>query len=194
MSDQATDAPQKPSIVKVILKMLVRLVLAAVLLGVGFGAGYFYFANPLSPAQNVLSLLAEEKAADEEGDGTDEEEAGPKRIPKDLPEAEIFQTSYYEMADALTTNLKDSRSFLQIGISMSTQYDQAVIDNVETHKLAIRSDVLGVIGSFSEADIDGAAGRENLANAIRDAVNKRLEQLEGFGGIESVFFSTFVLQ
>lgn len=194
MSDQATDAPQKPSIVKVILKMLVRLVLAAVLLGVGFGAGYFYFANPLSPAQNVLSLLAEEKSAGEEGDGTDEEEAGPKRIPKDLPEAEIFQTSYYEMADALTTNLKDSRSFLQIGISMSTQYDQAVIDNVETHKLAIRSDVLGVIGSYSEADIDGAAGRENLANAIRDAVNKRLEQLEGFGGIESVFFSTFVLQ
>ncbi|WIV51286.1 flagellar basal body-associated FliL family protein [Marivivens sp. LCG002] len=194
MSDVNTDAPKKPGILSKIIKLVVRLVVAAVLVGAGFGGGYFYFANPLSPSQSMLTLLAEEQAAKEaEGEAT-EGEVGPKKIPKTLPETELFQTSYYEMEDALTTNLKDSRRFLQIGVSMSTQYDQAVIDNVQTHKLAIRSDILGVIGSFTEADIEGAVGRENLALAIRDVINKRLEQLEGFGGIEDVFFSTFVLQ
>lgn len=37
-------------------------------------------------------------------------------------------------------------------------------------------------------------GRDKLAAAMKDAVNKRLEELEGFGGIENVFFPSFVLQ
>jgi len=37
-------------------------------------------------------------------------------------------------------------------------------------------------------------GREGLAGALRDAINAKLEALEGFGGVEEVHFTSFVLQ
>ena len=77
---------------------------------------------------------------------------------------------------------------------MSTQYDETVIENVEKHQMALRSEVLGVMGTYSVEAIDGKVGRDNLANSIMDAVNVKLEELEGFGGVEGVHFTSFVLQ
>ncbi|KGM88140.1 Flagellar basal body-associated protein [Roseovarius mucosus DSM 17069] len=111
-----------------------------------------------------------------------------------MPEAPVFETRYHEFPDPLTTNLKSSRRFLQIGVGVSTQYDESVIANVETHAMALRSDMLAVISGFAEEDVEGTAGREALAEALKTAINTRLEALEGFGGIEGVFFPSFVLQ
>ncbi|MBA4349622.1 MAG: flagellar basal body protein FliL, partial [Rhodobacter sp.] len=38
------------------------------------------------------------------------------------------------------------------------------------------------------------AGRKRLADALKDAVNERLKTLEGFGGVEDVFFPSFMMQ
>jgi flagellar FliL protein len=54
--------------------------------------------------------------------------------------------------------------------------------------------MLAVISGFTESDVAGLEGREALADALRDAINRRLEELEGFGGVEDVFFATFVMQ
>ena len=35
---------------------------------------------------------------------------------------------------------------------------------------------------------------DQLADSIKNAINKRLEELEGFGGVEGVYFTAFVLQ
>jgi len=83
---------------------------------------------------------------------------------------------------------------LQLGIGVSTQYDDTVMMNVEAHQLALRSIILGVISDFTEENVKGAAGREGLAAALRDAINAKLEALEGFGGVEEVHFTSFVLQ
>jgi flagellar FliL protein len=83
---------------------------------------------------------------------------------------------------------------LQVSVGVSTQYDETVIENVEKHQMALRSEVLGVISTFSVDDIEGKTGRDNLANRIKDAVNVKLEDLEGFGGVEGVHFQSFVLQ
>ena len=53
---------------------------------------------------------------------------------------------------------------------------------------------LTAMSAFSEEAVDGIQGRTNLSIAIRDAINTKLEQLEGFGGIEGVHFSNFVIQ
>ena len=37
-------------------------------------------------------------------------------------------------------------------------------------------------------------GRDDLSARIKDAINVKLEELEGFGGVEGVFFTSFVLQ
>ncbi|MBO6854432.1 MAG: flagellar basal body-associated FliL family protein [Marivivens sp.] len=191
MTAEATDieAPAKPGLVKTLLKYLIRLILVLVLVGAGFGAGYFYFANPLAPSNQVLELLGDNDAATSADDGT-----APQRVSREVPETAAFETSYFEMENPLTTNLSGSGRYLQVGIGFSTQYDQSIVDNIKKHELAIRSDILAVLSEFTEEDVRGPQGRAFLSAAIRDATNRRLELLEGFGGIEDVFFPTFVLQ
>ena len=68
------------------------------------------------------------------------------------------------------------------------------MDNVARNEVALRSDMLAIVGTFSEEELQDKAGRDRLAEALRGAVNARLQQLEGFGGIEAVFFPSFILQ
>ena len=112
---------------------------------------------------------------------------------KDTPEEEVFETIYHEFPGTFTTNLAGSRKMLQVGVGVSTQYDDTVMMNVESHQLALRSVILGVISDFSEEDVKGATGRDKLAVALRDAINGKLEVLENFGGVEEVHFTSFVL-
>ncbi|MEY2957098.1 MAG: flagellar basal body-associated FliL family protein [Gemmobacter sp.] len=177
------------------------------LVGVGLGAGFFIFGNPApTPSQEIESIIerklmesgqlappAEEEVA-AEGEAGAEGEGGPQLNVKEVPEVEVFVTSYYEFPGTFTTNLRNSRKFLQVGIGVSTQYDQTVISNVDSHQLSLRSEILGTIGEFTEEEIQGKAGRDALAVRIQAAINARLEVLEGFGGVETVFFTSFILQ
>ena len=168
-----------------------------VLLGVGLGAGAFLFMPTQTPVEQVEALI--EKKLKQAGqlpsqDGLNEEDLEPQKVAKETPVNETFVTSYYTFADNFTTNLNQSKQFLQISVGVSTQYDETVIENVEKHQMALRSEVLGVMGAYSIDDIDGKVGRDKLANSIKDAINVKLEELEGFGGVEGVHFTSFVLQ
>lgn len=192
-ADTTDTAPRRKG---AILRLLGMTTGACLLVGAGFGAGFFFFAKPLSPAEDMLRLIAPEEApADahaEEAEG--EEGAAHKKVPKPVPEQELFVTTYFTFPDALTSNLSGSDRFLQVTVGVSTQYDPAVIANVEAHVPALTSDILAAISTFTEEQVAGTAGRKALSDAIRDAINARLEKMEGFGGIEDVFFPSFVLQ
>ena len=58
------------------------------------------------------------------------------------------------------------------------------------HQLALRSEVLGVVSEYSVEQVEGKVGRDELAESIKDAINQRLEELEGFGGVEGVYFTS----
>ena len=168
-----------------------------VLLGVGLGAGAFLFMPTQTPVEQVEELI--ERKLKQAGqlpseDGVNEEDLEPQKLSKETPANETFITSYYTFADNFTTNLNKSKQFLQISVGVSTQYDETVIENVEKHQMALRSEVLGVMGTYSVDDIDGKIGRDKLADSIKDAINVKLEDLEGFGGVEGVHFTSFVLQ
>lgn len=186
MSSETVDvgAPRKKGR---ILGLLGKVLMAGVLLGAGFGGGYVYFANPFSPTQDMLRLLEPESAAEADG-------AAREKVAKETPDETLFVTSYFTFPEPITSNLRESRSFLQVQVGVSTQYDAQVITNVETHKLALQSDMLAVIATFSEEDIAGPEGRARLADALKDAINARLERMEGFGGVEDVFFPSFMMQ
>ena len=68
------------------------------------------------------------------------------------------------------------------------------MSKVEQHQLALRSEILNIMSEFSEDDIQGKVGRLALAKALADGINSRLVELEDFGGIEEVHFTSFVLQ
>ncbi len=165
-----------------------------VLVGIGLGVGYLVFASaqpdPSEQSEEIIERKMQERAEAEAA----ADNATPQKQSKDAPEEEVFETIYHEFAGTFTTNLQGSRKMLQIGVGVSTQYDDTVMANVEAHQLALRSVILGVISNFTEDDVRGQTGRETLATALRDGLNTKLDALEGFGGIEEVHFTSFVLQ
>ena len=168
-----------------------------VLIGIGLGVGAFLFMPTQTPVEQVEELI--EKKLQQAGqlpstEGEDEAAAEPEKVYKDTPSTDTFVTSYYTFPDNFTTNLKGSKAFLQVSVGVSTQYDETVIENVEMHQLALRSEVLGVVSEFTVEEVEGKTGRDQLADSIKTAINKRLEELEGFGGVEGVYFTAFVLQ
>ena len=168
-----------------------------VLVGVGLGVGAFLFMPTQTPVEQVEELI--EKKLKQAGqlpseEGEDEAAGEPQKVYKDTPSTDTFVTSYYTFPDNFTTNLKGSKAFLQVSVGVSTQYDETVIENVELHQLALRSEILGTVSEFTVEQVEGKIGRDDLANNIKDAINMRLEELEGFGGVEGVFFTSFVLQ
>ena len=188
--ENTEDTKPKRSIVKVILFILA----GPLLIAIGFGGGYFLAADQTTPSEEVLKLIEQADPKNAEAEDGMGEDGEPQRNVKEKPEQPLFETSYYEFPEPMTTNLRGTSRFLQAGLGIATQYDKEVIANLESHRLALRSDVLAVISSFSEEEIIGKEGRDALADAIKDALNERLLELEGFGGVEYVFFSTFVLQ
>lgn len=192
-------AESKPGAVKrlsvLLFRLIAVLILAALLLGAGFGAGWYYFARPASPVLEALrALQGGEDTAEKAEPGTEAADGEPHKVPRPVPEEEKFVTTYYSFPDPLTSNLGDSRRFLQVTVALSTQYDAKVMANVETNRIALQSDMLVVISGFSEETLKARDGREKLAVALRDAINARLEALEGFGGVDAVWFPSFVMQ
>ena len=165
------------------------------MLCVGLGAGWLIFGNAQPDPSEEIEAIIERKM--QERDAAEEQEADngtPSKLSKAAPEEEVFETIYHEFAGTFTTNLAGSRKMLQVGIGVSTQYDDTVMMNVDAHQLALRSVILGVISDYSEDQVRGGEGRELLADAIRNAINAKLEELENFGGVENVHFTSFVLQ
>ena len=196
------------------LKLILMIVGGIVLLGAGIGVGILVGGGDDTDPSAEISKIIEKKEnpeADEKSDEeineelaedcTEEEKdeegncpAGPKKIPKITPEEEIFTTTYYEFPGNFTANLKGSKKFLQLSVGVSTQYDEQVMVNVESHQLALRSEILTIMSEFSSEDIAGKDGKYNLAEALRDGINEVLMKVEGFGGIENVHFTSFVIQ
>ncbi len=195
------------------LKLILMIVGGVVLLGLGVGVGIFVGGGDDTDPSTEISQIIEKKEnpEDSENDEANEEElaegcteeekdeegncpTGPKKIPKITPEEEIFTTTYYEFPGNFTSNLKGSKKFLQVSVGVSTQYDEQVMVNVDSHQLALRSEILTIMSEFSSEDISGKDGKNKLAESLRDGINEVLMKVEGFGGIENVHFTSFVVQ
>jgi len=141
----------------------------------------FENANTLSEKVEILELQVKQL---EQNQHEDANTATP------LPEP----TVYYELEEKLTTNLKDSRRFLQIGLGISTDNGQEVIRNIETHLTTLKSDILGALSEYTEKMVVGREARKLLAEDIKSVMNNRLKMLGDFGEVGEVFFTSYVLQ
>ena len=92
------------------------------------------------------------------------------------------------------SNLTGTRKVIQVNLSIMTHYDERVFKNVKKHEPALRSAALDAMRQSTEADLGSPDFRKNLALKIRDEMNAVLTKYEDFGGIEEVFFTSFVVQ
>ena len=193
MADEENNEPKKNSR---ILKILIFVFGGLILIGAGLGAGFFMFSSDQpDPSEEIEKIIDRKMGEAEEKKAAEDEVAdGEEKVSKETPEVKTFMTTYFEFPGTFTTNLMNSRKFLQVGVGVSTQYDDTVMGNVDAHQLALRSEILNTMSEFSEADIQGKSGREELAKALADSVNEKLISLEDFGGVSEVHFTSFVLQ
>jgi len=83
---------------------------------------------------------------------------------------------------------------LQIELGVSTKYDYEILTNVENNLASLRGDILAALSDYTEEMLEGREARKLLVSDLRDVINRRLEELEGFGGIEEVHLTSYMMQ
>lgn len=105
-----------------------------------------------------------------------------------------YKTSYYNFTEDFTSNLKNSPSLVQISLACSTHRDGRVLLWLKKHELAIRSEILVVLADTPEEDAFTPDGKQRLQKRLTGAINKVLTETEGFGGVDQVYFKSFLVQ
>lgn len=122
------------------------------------------------------------------------EQPGEPRQLMVTPNPSRLETLYHEMPRPLTANLGGSRRVMQVTVAIMTHYDQMVVDNILKHELSIRSAMLSVLSNQPEEALARPNFRVELAEELRLTINAVLEQFENFGGVETVYFTEFLIQ
>ena len=199
MAEEVEEEPKKSNL----LKIIIFVVGGFLLIAVGLGIGYFLFGgepepDPSAEVNQIIEGKEAEKKKTEEIENKEGEEEGEdgiiKKNVKAIPEVDSYETTYFEFPGDFTTNLKGSRKFLQVSVGVSTQYDEKVMEVVDSHQLALRSEILSTISDFTEEDISGSEGKKKLSERLMVVLNKKLESFDEFPGIEDVYFTAFILQ
>jgi flagellar FliL protein len=215
--EQAEGAPsKKKAIIKIVLMVVaVLFIIGASVGGTLLATGFFSKKEQAKEAVDAqLEKLdgehgggggdghSDAKGGDGHGDAKGAEGApakpGAEAPAKELvsPDADNqrWKFNYYSLEKPMLSNLSGSRKVMQVTLTIMTHYDDRVIKNVKTHELALRAGILDLMRTKTEADLKDPDFRKQLAEEIRVVINSLLEKYEGFGGIEEVMFSEFVVQ
>lgn len=192
--DSEVEGKKKKPILKILIIVLVVLILlAGTVAGTLFATGFFDKKDTQN-AENQLKNLEQEKANQAAGVGKDGKPIEPQKVTKATPELKRFENHYLELEREMLANLTNSRKVIQVQMAIMTHYDERVFKNVKKHEVALRSAALDVMRQVTEPDLAKPEFRKELAEKIRTEINAVLEKYEDFGGIEEVYFTSFVVQ
>lgn len=192
-------AKPKSKLIKIILAAVGLIVLvAATVLGTLFASGFFNPKPPaLTPEERIqlgLEAVPGEGGAAKDGKAKDGKDGKPEKMVKKSPDAQKFDFNYHQMEREFLVNISSSKRVMSIQVAVMTRYDQRVVDNIKKHEFALRSVMMDVMRQSTEADLAKPEFRVDLARKLRDAMNTKLETFEDFGGVEEVFFTSFIIQ
>ena len=105
-----------------------------------------------------------------------------------------YRTSYYSFEDSFTANLKDSAALIQVSLAASTRRDGRVLQWMARHELAIRSALIVQLAETTEEQATSEAGKKDLQKRLTSAINEVLQEREGFGGVDNVYFRGYLVQ
>ena len=188
--DTEVEGKKKSPIVKIILIAVVAiLLLVGTVVGTRFVTGFF-------DKKDETAAEAQLKALEQEAAGAKDpaQQAGPQKVTKESPELKRFEIHYMEIEKDMLANLTNSRKVIQVQLAIMTHYDERVFKNVKKHEFALRSAALDVMRQTTEDQLAQPDFRKNLGEKIRLELNAVLEKFEDFGGIEEVYFTSFVVQ
>ena len=178
---------KKPILLILVIVLSVIILVMSVMFGTLYFSGFFEHKSEAAAHEKVDEL---EKEAENAHNATPE---GPSKVKKEN-ETTRFENTYLEIDKEFMTNITSSKKIMVVKVAVITHYDSRVFDNVKKHEFAIRSAVLDVMRQSTEADLAKPDFRVELASKIKAVMNEMLMKYEDFGGIEDVFFTSFVMQ
>jgi flagellar FliL protein len=185
------EGKKKSPLIKIIVIALVAiLLLVGTVVGTLFVTGFFDKKDTIAAEEALKNL--ESGAANKAG--ANPADAAPQKVAKESPELQRFENSYMELEKPLVSNLTNTRKVIQLNLAIMTHYDERVFKNAKKHEFALRSVALDVMRQMTEADLAKPEFRKELAAKIREEMNGVLQKYEDFGGIEEVYFTSFVVQ
>jgi len=156
------------------------LILIVLIVGLAAGGGGAYFMV------GGKGKAADAEHSDSHGDDADEE---------DGDSGHSKPAQYLALEPAFVVNLADEGGtrYLQAEVQVMSR-KPAVLENVKTHTPAIRNALLMLFAQKTQADLRNKEGREQLQAAALEEVNRVLKEETGKGGVEAIFFMSFVTQ
>ena len=191
MADEVVEeeGTKKSPLVKIIVLAVVGIiVLAGAVVGTLFAVGFFDKKDHKAAQEKLHELEAHASGAAASA------ASAPVRQSKKSPEIQRFESSYMEMEKPLIVNMTGSRKAMSANIALMTFYDDRVFKNVKKHDFALRAAALDVMRQVTEDMVSKPEFRKDLASKIRDEMNAVLMKYEDFGGIEEVYFTSFLIQ
>ncbi|MEY3468712.1 MAG: hypothetical protein EBS44_03325 [Betaproteobacteria bacterium] len=177
---------KKPILLIALIAISTILLLVVVVFSTLYFSGFFEHKSEAAAHEKVDELNKEAEAAKATP-------GGPDKVTKDSVNTR-FENTYLQIDKEFMTNLTASKKVMVVQIAVMTHYDNRVFDNVKKHEFAIRSGILDVMRQTTEAEASRPDFRSELAAKIKVVMNDILKKYEDFGGIEDVFFTSFVMQ
>mgnify|MGYP000427372574 FL=1 len=177
---------KKPILLIALIAISTILLLVVVIFTTLYFSGYFEHKSEAAAHEKVAEL-------DKEAGAAKATPGGPDKVTKDSVNTR-FENTYLQIDKEFMTNLTGSKKVMVVQIAVMTHYDNRVFDNVKKHEFAIRSGILDVMRQTTEAEAARPDFRSELAAKIKVVMNDMLKKYEDFGGIEDVFFTSFVMQ
>jgi flagellar FliL protein len=183
----AEAAPKK----KKPILLIAGIAVGSIVVMVGIAFGTLYFSGFY---EKKAELAAMDKLEELEAAATKAKDEAPAKLRKEAPEATRFEKNYLQLEKDLMTNITGSKKVMVVNIALMTHYDTRVFDNVKKHEFALRSVMLDIMRQTTDEETKKPDFRKELAEKLKEVMNKRLEEYEDFGGIEEVYFNSFVMQ
>jgi flagellar FliL protein len=192
--EEGEEPKKKGGIVKILIFVLLGILLIGITVGATLFMTGFFDPKPVAvdEAGNVIEQL--EEGGEIEGESGEGAPKALKKKAKDLPESQQFDQTYAQLEDEFTVNLAESKKFVLFSLGYMTHYDERIVEAVTKHEMALRSAILMEASTYTEDEVMTVAAKRKMTNNIRDIMNEVLENYEGFGGVEEVYFTKFVMQ
>jgi flagellar FliL protein len=193
--EAGADAPKKKG-----NKMLVIIIALLVVVILGGAAAFFMMGG--SHAEEGED--GEEVVAEEDHEAAAKEAKKAKLKKKKDAEAKGLPPVFVEL-DPFTVNLQPETAvdqYLQVKATLRVD-EQPAADNLKAYMPEIRHRVLMLLSGKKASELGSAEGREQLAEDIKHAVNgivgevprnRKGEPEEPIGPVESVLFTSFIVQ
>ena len=190
------------------LKIIIIAILATMLLGGGLvGATYYFVSGMQSTEKGSTKIARSEDAADADADAADgeedEDDEDDEEEDEDEDEDEDEEPKgpliYHSMDPKFVVSFRDQRvaRFMQFSFEVTTR-DKAVIELLDGHSPAIRSNLLMLFDNQNNASMSTREGKQqllvNIVSDINETLKKMTDKDELKAVVEAAYFTSFVIQ